>query len=122
MNTAKDIRLSRYQRFGDWRYSYLNSCRPRAVYRGQVGAIVGHALRSIRSAAGIGSMFYRDRASGVTAEVVGFEGDRLILMAESTATGVTPGASDALGQSEQIVVGDQLLVALSTVLDDHLMV
>ena len=47
---------------------------------------------------------------GAIAEVVGFEGNQLILMCEGTAAGLTPGARvTVLGDSELVTVGDQLL-------------
>ena len=47
---------------------------------------------------------------GAIAEVVGFEGNQLILMCEGAAAGLTPGAKvTVLGDSESVIVGDQLL-------------
>ena len=113
MNTAKDIRSSRYQRFGDLAIQLSESLQaPEPFIEGKLVRLSGMRLEVSGLAAGIGSRCFIETGhrKGVTAEVVGFEGDRLILMAESTATGVTPGAKvTLLGQSEQIVVGDQLL-------------
>ena len=113
MNTAKDIRLSRYQRFGDLATQLSEQLQaPEPFIEGKLVRLSGMRLEVSGLAAGIGSRCFIETGhrKGVTAEVVGFEGDRLILMAESTATGVTPGAKvTLLGQSEQIVVGDQLL-------------
>ena len=113
MNTAKDIRASRYQRFGDLATQLSEQLQaPEPFIEGKLVRLSGMRLEVSGLAAGIGSRCFIETGhrKGVTAEVVGFEGDRLILMAESTATGVTPGAKvTLLGQSEQIVVGDQLL-------------
>lgn len=113
MNTAKDIRSSRYQRFGDLAIQLSEQLQaPEPFIEGKLVRLSGMRLEVSGLAAGIGSRCFIETGhrKGVTAEVVGFEGDRLILMAESTATGVTPGAKvTLLGQSEQIVVGDQLL-------------
>jgi flagellum-specific ATP synthase len=47
---------------------------------------------------------------GVVAEVVGFENDELILMCEGAAAGLIPGARvTVLGDSESVIVGEQLL-------------
>lgn len=113
MNTAKDIRSSRYQRFGTLATQLSEQLQaPEPFIEGKLVRLSGMRLEVSGLAAGIGSRCFIETGhrKGVTAEVVGFEGDRLILMAESTATGVTPGAKvTLLGQSEQIVVGDQLL-------------
>ena len=113
MNTAKDIRSSRYQRFGDLAIQLSEQLQaPEPFIEGKLVRLSGMRLEVSGLAAGIGSRCFIETGhrKGVTAEVVGFEGDRLILMAESSATGVTPGAKvTLLGQSEQIVVGDQLL-------------
>ena len=113
MNTAKDIRSSRYQRFGDLAIQLSEQLQaPELFIEGKLVRLSGMRLEVSGLAAGIGSRCFIETGhrKGVTAEVVGFEGDRLILMAESSATGVTPGAKvTLLGQSEQIVVGDQLL-------------
>ena len=113
MNTAKDIRSSRYQRFGDLAAQLSEGLQaPEPFIEGKLVRLSGMRLEVSGLAAGVGSRCFIETGhrTGVTAEVVGFEGNRLILMAESKVTGITPGAKvTLLDQSEQIVVGDQLL-------------
>lgn len=113
MNTAEEIRANRYQRFGDLAThlsEQLFTSEP--FVEGKLVRLSGMRLEVSGLAAGIGSRCFIETGPrrGVAAEVVGFEGDRLILMAESTATGVTPGAKvTLLDKGAQIAVGDQLL-------------
>lgn len=110
MNTAKDIRSSRYQRFGDLAAQLSEELQaPEPFIEGKLVRLSGMRLEVSGLAAGVGSRCFIETGhrTGVTAEVVGFEGNRLILMAESKVTGITPGAKvTLLDQSEQIVVGD----------------
>lgn len=62
--------------------------------------------------AGIGAkcQIERSRNKPLNAEVIGFEGDRLLLACDESTTGVIPGASVRVEQAgDQVLVGDALL-------------
>ena len=77
MNTAKDIRLSRYQRFGELATQLSEQLQaPEPFIEGKLVRLSGMRLEVSGLAAGIGSRCFIETGhrKGVTAEVVGFEG------------------------------------------------
>ena len=85
---------------------------PDPVTTGRLTRLSGMRLEVSGLRASIGSRCWIETGprQGVVAEVVGFEGERLVLMCEGAGTGLTPGAAvTVLGDSESVSVGDHLL-------------
>lgn len=85
---------------------------PSPMSTGRLTRLSGMRLEVSGLRASIGSRCWIETGhrQGVVAEVVGFEGERLVLMCEGVGTGLTPGAAvTVLGDSESVSVGDHLL-------------
>ena len=79
---------------------------------GRLVRLSGMRLEVSGLRAGVGSRCWIETGhrQGIVAEVVGFEGELLILMCEGTSTGLTPGAKvTRVGEGEMVTVGDELL-------------
>ena len=67
-------------------------------------------VSGLRASVGSRCWIETGHRQGIVAEVVGFEGELLILMCEGTPTGLTPGAKvTRVGEGEMVTVGDELL-------------
>ena len=85
---------------------------PEPVAVGRLTRLSGMRLEVSGLKASIGSRCWIETGhrQGMVAEVVGFEGERLVLMCEGAGTGLTPGAKvTVLGDSESVSVGEHLL-------------
>ena len=85
---------------------------PDPVVAGRLTRLSGMRLEVSGLRASIGSRCWIQMTGreGAVAEVVGFEGDQLVLMCEGAATGLTPGARvTVLGDGDAVTVDDQLL-------------
>ena len=85
---------------------------PDPVTTGRLTRLSGMRLEVSGLRASIGSRCWIETGprQGIVAEVVGFEGERLVLMCEGAGTGLTPGAAvTVLGDSESVSVGGHLL-------------
>ena len=79
---------------------------------GRLARLSGMRLEVAGLRASIGSRCWIETGhrQGIVAEVVGFEGNQLILMCEGASTGLTPGAKvTVLGDGETVTVGEHLL-------------
>ena len=86
--------------------------QPEPDASGRLTRLSGMRLEVSGLKASIGSRCWIETGhrQGVIAEVVGFEGDKLVLMCEGGATGLTPGAKvTVLGDSDSVSVGEHLL-------------
>jgi flagellum-specific ATP synthase len=86
--------------------------KPEPEVVGKLTRLSGMRLEvsGLRARVGARCLIETGHRRGAIAEVVGFEGNQLILMCEGTAAGLTPGAKvTVLGDSESVIVGDQLL-------------
>ena len=86
--------------------------RPQPEASGQLIRLAGMRLEVAGLRASIGSRCWIETGhrQGIVAEVVGFEGELLILMCEGASTGLTPGAKvTLLGDGETVTVGEHLL-------------
>ncbi len=91
--TFKSARISLWQ-------DYIRSCRllaePSHPYRvsGTLTRVAGLVMEAVglKLAVGTGCIVYLPNGTSVTAEVVGFSGDRLFLMPSGDIYGLTPGA------------------------------
>lgn len=86
--------------------------QPEPDASGRLTRLSGMRLEVSGLKASIGSRCWIETGhrQGVIAEVVGFEGDQLVLMCEGGATGLTPGAKvTVLGDSDSVSVGEHLL-------------
>ena len=67
-------------------------------------------VSGLRTSVGSRCWIETGHRQGIVAEVVGFEGELLILMCEGASTGLTPGAKvTLLGDGEMVTVGEDLL-------------
>ena len=85
---------------------------PDAVAVGRLTRLSGMRLEVSGLKARIGSRCWIETGhrQGMVAEVVGFEGEQLVLMCEGVSTGLTPGAQvSVLDDGEQVTVGEHLL-------------
>ena len=85
---------------------------PDAVAVGRLTRLSGMRLEVSGLKARIGSRCWIETGhrQGMVAEVVGFEGEQLVLMCEGASTGLTPGAQvSVLDDGEQVTVGEHLL-------------
>ena len=85
---------------------------PDAVAVGRLTRLSGMRLEVSGLKARIGSRCWIETGhrQGMVAEVVGFEGEQLVLMCEGASTGLTPGAHvSVLDDGEQVTVGEHLL-------------
>lgn len=88
----------------------IQHCEPEAS--GRLVRLSGMRLEVSGLRASVGSRCWIETGNrqGIVAEVVGFEGELLVLMCEGSATGLTPGAKvTLLGDGETVTVGDLLL-------------
>jgi flagellum-specific ATP synthase len=110
---ASDIRRSAFQRLGRRVDHAANRLHvPEAVAEGRLVNLSGMRLQVEGLNAGIGSrcLIHTARREGIEAEVIGFDGDRLILMCEGGAEGLKPGARvTQLTGSGRVAVGADLL-------------
>lgn len=86
--------------------------KPEPEVVGKLTRLSGMRLEvsGLRARVGARCWIETGRRRGAVAEVVGFEGNQLILMCESAAAGLMPGAKvTVLGDGESVIVGDQLL-------------
>lgn len=86
--------------------------RPEPTAVGKLTRLSGMRLEVSGLKASIGSRCWIETGhrQGMVAEVVGFEGERLVLMCEGAGTGLVPGANvTVLHDSEMISVGQHLL-------------
>ena len=89
---------------------HLQNPTPKAS--GRLTRLSGMRLEVAGLRASIGSRCWIETGhrQGIVAEVVGFEGNQLILMCEGASTGLTPGAKvTVLGDGETVTVGEHLL-------------
>jgi flagellum-specific ATP synthase len=85
---------------------------PDPVAVGRLTRLSGMRLEVSGLKARIGSRCWIETGhrQGMVAEVVGFEGEQLVLMCEGASTGLTPGAQvSVLDDGEQVTVGEHLL-------------
>ena len=85
---------------------------PDPVAVGRLTRLSGMRLEVSGLKARIGSRCWIETGhrQGMVAEVVGFEGEQLVLMCEGASTGLTPGAHvSVLDDGEQVTVGEHLL-------------
>lgn len=85
---------------------------PDPVAVGRLTRLSGMRLEVSGLKARIGSRCWIETGhrQGMVAEVVGFEGEQLVLMCEGASTGLTPGAHvSVLDDGEQVNVGEHLL-------------
>jgi flagellum-specific ATP synthase len=85
---------------------------PDPVAVGRLTRLSGMRLEVSGLKASIGSRCWIETGhrQGMVAEVVGFEGEQLVLMCEGASTGLTPGAQvSVLDDGEQVTVGEHLL-------------
>ncbi|MGB1175714.1 MAG: FliI/YscN family ATPase [Luminiphilus sp.] len=85
---------------------------PEPVAVGRLTRLSGMRLEVSGLKARIGSRCWIETGhrQGMVAEVVGFEGEQLVLMCEGASTGLTPGAHvSVLDDGEQVTVGEHLL-------------
>jgi flagellum-specific ATP synthase len=85
---------------------------PDPVAVGRLTRLSGMRLEVSGLKASIGSRCWIETGhrQGMVAEVVGFEGEQLVLMCEGASTGLTPGAHvSVLDDGEQVTVGEHLL-------------
>lgn len=110
---ASTIRRGGFQRLGrrlDHAASQLRI--PEVLAEGRLVNLSGMRLQVEGLNAGIGSrcLIHTGKRDGVEAEVIGFNGDRLILMCEGGAEGLKPGARvTQLTGSGRVAVGADLL-------------
>ena len=86
--------------------------RPEPEVIGKLTRLSGMRLEvsGLRAPVGARCWIETGHRRGAVAEVVGFEGDQLILMCEGAAAGLVPGAKvSVLGDGESVTVGEQLL-------------
>ena len=113
MSDAASFQASQFSRINSRvtaMHSTLSSPEPLAA--GRLTRLSGMRLEVSGLRASIGSRCWIETGhrQGLVAEVVGFEGERLVLMCESAGTGLTPGARvTVLGDSESVSVGEHLL-------------
>ena len=96
------------------RLASLNDTGVHASYgvSGKLVKVSGGRLEASGIKAGIGARctIKRDRLPPLDTEVIGFDGDRLILASVDMATGVVPGAVVKLEEkNDEVLVGDALL-------------
>ena len=113
MSNAASFQASQFSRINS-RVTAMNSAlaSPGAVASGRLTRLSGMRLEVSGLKASIGSRCWIETGhrQGLVAEVVGFEGEQLVLMCEGTGTGLTPGARvTVLGDSESVSVGEHLL-------------
>ena len=85
---------------------------PEATASGKLTRLSGMRLEvsGLRASIGARCWIETGHRQGTVAEVVGFEGEQLIMMCEGTAAGLTPGAKvTVMGDTEAVTVGDHLL-------------
>ena len=85
----------------------IQHCEPEAS--GRLVRLSGMRLEVSGLRASVGSRCWIETGNrqGIVAEVVGFEGELLVLMCEGSATGLTPGSKvTLLGDGETVTVGD----------------
>ncbi len=98
-------RLDRYR-------ARLGDSENRLVVHGSLVRTVGLVMEARGVRVAIGERCFVESESGrlVSAEAVGFDGERVLLMAEGHSTGLAPGARVIpAGRSVEIAVGPQLL-------------
>ncbi|MGB1175183.1 MAG: hypothetical protein ACPG37_05665 [Luminiphilus sp.] len=113
MSNTTTFQASQFSRINS-RITAMNGglISPDPVTTGRLTRLSGMRLEVSGLRASIGSRCWIETGprQGVVAEVVGFEGERLVLMCEGAGTGLTPGAAvTVLGDSESVSVGDHLL-------------
>lgn len=113
MSNPASFQAAQFSRINS-RITEMNSAlmNPDPVTMGRLTRLSGMRLEVSGLRASIGSRCWIETGhrQGIVAEVVGFEGDRLVLMCEGAGTGLTPGARvTVLGDSESVSVGDHLL-------------
>ena len=113
MSNPASFQAAQFSRINS-RITEMNSAlmSPDPVTMGRLTRLSGMRLEVSGLRASIGSRCWIETGhrQGIVAEVVGFEGDRLVLMCEGAGTGLTPGAPvTVLGDSESVSVGDHLL-------------
>ncbi len=85
---------------------------PEPTASGRLTRLSGMRLEVSGLRASIGARCWIETGNrqGTVAEVVGFEGEQLVLMCEGAGAGLTPGATvTVLGDTEAVTVGDHLL-------------
>lgn len=85
---------------------------PEPTASGRLTRLSGMRLEVSGLRASIGARCWIETGNrqGTVAEVVGFEGEQLVLMCEGAGTGLTPGATvTVLSDTEAVTVGDHLL-------------
>ena len=85
---------------------------PEPTASGRLTRLSGMRLEVSGLRASIGARCWIETGNrqGTVAEVVGFEGEQLVLMCEGAGTGLTPGATvTVLGDTEAVTVGDHVL-------------
>ncbi len=104
--TARIVeRLDRYR-------ERIGACDTRVIIRGRLVRTVGLVMEARGLHVAIGERCFVESENGrlVPAEVVGFDGDRVLLMAETHSDGLAPGAAVIpAGHMSDVAVGPQLL-------------
>lgn len=109
-NTFQAEQFSRVKSRVSFLTDHLQNPTPEAS--GRLTRLSGMRLEVAGLRASIGSRCWIETGhrQGIVAEVVGFEGNQLILMCEGASTGLTPGAKvTVLGDGETVTVGEHLL-------------
>ena len=110
---ANPLRQKQFHQFGQRVSSLSDRIRPPGVLaEGRLALLSGMRLEVEGLKAGIGARCRIDseEPGGVDAEVVGFNGERLVLMVEGTAEGLQPGAVvRQIAGSGRVPVGHELL-------------
>ena len=113
MSSAESFQAAQFSRVNSRVTAIKDSlAQPEPDASGRLTRLSGMRLEVSGLKARIGSRCWIETGHrlGVVAEVVGFEGDQLILMCEGGPTGLTPGAKvTVLGDSDSVSVGEHLL-------------
>ncbi len=111
MPDASSLRRAQFGRFSRRLEGVASRLQtPDPVETGQLVHLSGMRLEVGGLRAPIGSRCRIDGQVPVDAEVIGFQGDRLVMMCEGTAEGLRPGAGvQPLSGSDRVPVGRELL-------------
>ena len=113
MASPESFQAAQFSRVNEKLAAIANSItKPEPEVVGKLTRLSGMRLEvsGLRARVGARCWIETGLRRGAIAEVIGFEGNQLILMCEGAAAGLTPGARvTVLGDSELVTVGDQLL-------------
>lgn len=113
MRDSTSFQASQFSRVNSRVTAITNALsQPEPTASGRLTRLSGMRLEVSGLRASIGSRCWIETGhrQGIVAEVVGFEGERLVLMCEGSGTGLTPGARvTKLGDTESVGVGEHLL-------------